>query len=588
MGLIRVLPQTVINKIAAGEVIERPASVIKELLENSLDAGATRVEVEIEEGGQKLIRVTDNGQGMDAEDVSLAFESHATSKLRDSADLFFITTMGFRGEALPSIAAVSQVRLVSRARASQEGHEISVNGGLKSEVKACGAAEGTTVEVRNLFFNLPARRKFLKAIPTEASHIVDVITQIALARPDVHFVMKRGPKEIINTPAGEDRRQRLADFFTAELSDALLPIDGGHGPVRVTGYVAPPHEARANTKLQMTFLNNRLVRDKGLTRALMDAYAGLLPPGRFPPAFLFVQMDPREVDVNVSPTKIYVRFRNAQDAFLAVREAVAAALASHDIQPHIAVPGAESIHAPQTPPSAGASLGAGRGFAAPRPALPLSWAGAARPTEMPSPRPAVPQGPAAPHPAPRRAVQLHNAFIVVEDPDGLEIIDQHALHERILYERMQKRLADAPLESQRLLVPEVIELSKREIELLAPALEVARELGIQIEPFGERSVAVHALPALLTHEPPDRLVRELLDELGESTGAGVVAELRERLMQMIACKAAVKAGEPLSDAEITSLLERRDQVERPEACPHGRPTSLRLSLAELRKHFKRT
>jgi len=587
MSVIRILPQIVINKIAAGEVVERPASVIKELLENSLDANATRIDVEIEEGGRKLIRVTDNGQGMDADDVSLALESHATSKLRDSSDLFFITTMGFRGEALPSIAAVSQMRLLSRPKGSQGGYEITVSGGKKSEVKAQGAAEGTMVEVRNLFFNVPARRKFLKSIPTETSHIVDAITHIALARPDVHFTLKRNQKEIVNAPSTEDRGERVGHFFGADLAEVLVSVDGGDGPIRVTGYVAPPSESRGNAKLQKIFLNRRLVHEKSLTRALMNAYTGLLPPGRFPPAFLFIQMDPREVDVNVSPTKLHVRFRNSQQVFVAVQSAVSKALSSHDIQPHIPVPGTESMRSVRSPESAKSVSTF---------SLPFSWR---EPASFPTPSAKRPSDTTAerevrcsrsevPRPtSPDRFVQVHDSYIVVERDGGLEIIDQHALHERILYEEMERRLSRAPLESQRLLVPEIIELSKQEIELLMSAVETARQLGIELAPFGDRSIAVHALPSLLSDENPAQLMRELLDELSSSGEVKVVDTLRNKLMQMIACKAAVKAGDALSDEEIASLLRKRNDTERPEACPHGRPTSLRLSLRELEKHFKR-
>lgn len=577
MGIIRVLPQTVINKIAAGEVVERPASVVKELVENSLDAGATRVEIEVEEGGRKLIRVIDNGQGMDAEDVALAFESHSTSKLRDSTDLFFITTMGFRGEALPSIGAVAQVRLVSRLRGSSSACEIAVHGGRKSEAKACGAPEGTQVEVRNLFFNVPARRKFLRSAGTEMSHIVEIITQIALAHPGVQFVLKRAGKDILNSPAGQDRLQRLADFFTHELAETLLEVDGGKGAVRITGYVAPPEQSKVNTRMQYFFLNRRPVRDKGLTRALMDAYAGLLPAGRFPPAFLFVQIDPREVDVNVSPTKISVRFRDAQTVYLAVRQAVASALSAHDLQPQI----------PINPRSETASASAiGRPDSkflrsAGPPSLPLSWRTPAAETGE---RPQCP--PTMAHPSPR-AVQMLNSFIVVEQDDGLEIIDQHALHERILYEQISGRLAGAPLETQRLLVPEVVELTRQEMENLLPILETAARMGLEVESFGDRAVAVQAVPALLSGVGPAQLLRDVLDALTEEKSEHDAAATLERLMRLIACKAAVKAGQALSDEEIRALLERRTHIHTPETCPHGRPASLRLTLEQLERHFRR-
>jgi len=576
VGIIQKLPQIVINKIAAGEVIERPASVVKELVENAIDAGASFIDVTLEQGGKKLIRVADNGSGISAEDLEMAVESHATSKLRDSDDLFFVTTMGFRGEALPSIAAVSHLRIVTRLHDVAEGSQIEVRGADVSPVRAAGCPEGTTVEVRNLFFNVPARRKFLRTDTTELGHVTDQLTKMALAFPSIHFRLTHGSRQLFDAPPETDRARRLEKFFGRGLCDSLIPVDSGRGPLSLTGFVAAPSETRASGKMQFVFLNGRFIRDRFVGGAIREAYKGLLPGGRQPVVFLFVQVDPREVDVNVHPSKVEVRFRNAQAVYLAVLNGVREALGSSDLRPEI--PQAAPMPSRDTPPPPPSFL------QRPEPERP-----AAQQAQMPDdffmtrPLPTDSDG---------GAFQLHNSYIVEQQPDAIVITDQHALHERILYEQIRRRIESAKLESQRMLMPATVELGPDEVLALLGSREELERLGIVVEQFGRNVVAVQAMPAIIGECDVEEFVRDLLAAVQEGGSDGPVEQLREKLMQTISCKGAVKAGERLNAGEVRSLLQRRDQVAsggatQSSTCPHGRPVSLKLTLESLEKHFKR-
>ena len=576
MGIIQKLPQIVINKIAAGEVIERPASVVKELVENAIDAQATFIEVFLEQGGKKLIRVTDNGSGMSAEDLAMAVESHATSKLRDSDDLFFVTTMGFRGEALPSIGAVSHVHIVSRLHDSPEGHEIDVRGAEISPVKAAGCPEGTSVEIRNLFFNVPARRKFLRTDTTELGHVSDMMTKLALAFPAIHFRLTHGNRQLFDAPPEEDRARRLEKFFGRGMCDALIPIDAGRGSMSLAGFVAPPSESRASGKLQYVFLNGRFIQDRFISAAIREAYKGMLTVGRRPVVFLFLQVDPREVDVNVHPSKVEVRFRNAQAIYIDVLNAIRDRLDACDLRPEI---GRDSEH-PLGDPSERV-----------RPERPApSGAPAAQQAQMPADFFVTP-GPAEAD-AGSGAVQLHDSYIVEQQADAIVITDQHALHERILYEQINQRLNSARLESQRMLMPVTVELAPDEVLALLGSKEELGRLGIGVEEFGKNVIAVQSLPAIIGDSDVQELIREILAALHELGPDEPVEKLRENLMQTIACKGAVKAGQRLNRDEILSLVKRRNEMAQPGAnppatCPHGRPYALKLTLETLEKHFKR-
>ena len=628
MGVIQVLPQPVINKIAAGEVIERPASVVKELVENSLDAGASSVLVEVEDGGRKLIRVTDNGSGMGADDVALAFASHATSKLKTSDDLFFISTLGFRGEALASIGSVSHARVVSRLRGSAEGAEIEVNGGAPSPPRAKGAPEGTAVEVADLFFNVPARRKFLKSASTEFAHVVDLISRVALADPEVSFKLVHNGREAVNVEGTKDRRRRLADLYGRELADELADVDSGEGPVRVTGFAAPPAFCRANAKMQLTFVNGRFVRDRSVGHAIVSAYEGLLMHGRYPVVFLFLQVDPREVDVNVHPTKIEVRFHQSEVVYRTVWNALKEALTGTGV-----MPGASSefkVQSSKSKVAANSELGtrspelrlgenerrtqdverrtpneteeaqrstfnvqrptSGRGVEGGTLTLPSPWkgeGGGSNSARGAATGGAASAGAVVPYARERLCFQVQNAYIVEERADGLAIIDQHALHERVLFHEIEERLGKARLESQRLLIPAVVHLSRAETEMVLAERERLAELGIEVSAFGPDAVAINALPVVLGGVNAESVVHDLLATLGDDAAKTPVEERRLAAMKMIACKAAVKAGERLTESEMRSLLEKAARVPERDTCPHGRPCSLFLAFADLEKRFGR-
>ena len=586
MGRINVLPVTVVNKIAAGEVIERPASVVKELVENALDAQATFINVEIEDGGRKLIRVTDDGVGMGLDDLALAFQSHATSKLETSNDLEHITTMGFRGEALASIGAVSHAKIMSRPRDSVEGGMVEANGGQLEGPRVQGAPEGTGVEIANLFFNVPARLKFLKQASTEYAHIVDLVSRMALVNPQVAFKLTHNGREPLNVKSTEDRRRRLADLYDKQLADVLLEVDSGDGPVRVNGFVAPPIHCRSNSKMQLTYVNSRFVRDRRINHALASAYEGLLTRGRYPVAFLFIEVDPGEVDVNVHPTKIEVRFHQGQMVYKTVLNAVREPLRGADLTPVFEAPDRPA------PPTSHAMP-----FSRPLGQPPRGGGGtAATPFDRPIRRPAAAEaevidrrdetvavGPELPK---RSAHQYANSYIVEERGDGLAIIDQHALHERIIFDAIRRRLETAKLESQRMLIPAVVNLDKSEIAALLAEKDTLAELGIEVSEFGVDALSVNSLPTVLGSSQPEAVLRDFLGELDESGGSPV--ESRKLAMaKMIACKAAVKAGDRLTDSEMSSLLEKAALMAERDTCPHGRPTCIFLPFSDLERQFKR-
>jgi DNA mismatch repair protein MutL len=609
---IQQLPISLVNRIAAGEVIERPASVVKELVENALDAGASHIRVEIEDGGRELVRVIDDGGGIPAEQLPLAFAEHATSKIRNDDDLFHITTMGFRGEALASIGAVAQVRLVSRV-AGSEAHELDNQGGQISAVRAASGNVGTTIEVRNLFFNTPARRKFLKGTSTELGHISEMMLRLALPYPQVVFTLKHGPKTLLDLPA-QSAAERLLAAWPEEFHRQRLDIDACDGELRLSGIIGTPELARPTGKYQYVFLNGRFIRDRFIQHAAREAYRGLTEPGRQPAVVLLLNLPPQDVDVNVHPTKIEVRFKDSGRIHALVFSGLREKLNSSELTPSAtaqslsqADPQRQGMREKlaaffrQLPPDA-------LGDSGPAPAAPpLDWgrplAPAPHPTFAPaaaSPLPSMPVASAPltpPSDGPQRtfspnsrppAIQLHNTYLVAESDEGMIIIDQHALHERVMYEELRARLGRGPLESQRLLIPPSLTATPRQMALLEQITPLLQRLGIEIAPFGPDSVAIQAFPSFLSRLDPEAFVRELL-ERGEQELLDLhEEELLHELLDMMACKAAVKAGDPLSPAEIEALLQRRDLVDRSSNCPHGRPTTLRLTLGDLEKQFKRT
>ena len=567
---IALLPEHVRNQIAAGEVIERPASVVKELIENALDAGARRIVIDLEEGGARLVRVQDDGSGMPREDLELAFAAHATSKLRESGDLEHIASLGFRGEALASIGSVARARITSRERGSERAWRIDDDGGRLMPVEECGAVEGTTVEVRELFFNLPARRRFLKQPGTELARSLDVIQRLALAHPGVAFVATHDGRRAFDVEAPMDLLARIRRAFGAELAAALVAVQASAGGMTLTGFVAPPRFARADTGRQMWFLNGRFLKDKVLLRALKEGYRGFLFDSRQPVAFLHLALDPARVDVNVHPAKAEVRFRDERLLFGFVVNAVREAVKHTDM----ATPGARLVDSalrreeplPFVPVSAVHERPAA--IVTPR----ISSAPIARPVAE-----AVPRGP---------VLQVARTYLVRPTLDGFEVVDQHALHERITFEMLAAEMRAGSLEVQRLLVPELIELAPSEVELvLARAAELA-EIGIELAPFGERTLALHGLPARLERPDAGAIVREIVDLL-QAERAPTRERLLEEVLHRAACRSSVMAGDELEPEEIAALFARGAALESDQTCVHGRPTRIRFTLADLERAFLR-
>lgn len=635
---IRRLPQSLINKIAAGEVIERPASVVKELMENAVDAGASRIDVSVTQGGLDMVRVVDNGGGIPAEELPLALASHATSKLSEADDLFRVGTLGFRGEALASIAEVSHLTLRSRRPEAAGGAEIEVAGGALSEAIPCGCPVGTTVEVRNLFFNTPVRRKFLRTTATEFGHVSEAFTRIALASPGIHFTLRHNDKPVFDLAASEGWLERIALFFGRELAQNLIWVESAEEGVSISGYAAHPGQSRSHNRMQYFFLNGRHIRDRALQHALAEAYRGLLMVGRQPIAFLRMEMPAELVDVNVHPTKLEVRFQDSGRLYSQLLATLRGKFLTTDLNTRVHPAGGALA---EDDPTGGhdaaqtaqlrqqlvdwakgkvASWGRGTDGDASRMSLPGDAA---------SCRDRAPLGLRPIHPSPAssdslatalhpresgasaegstdrvgeredieprsrqtdgaaRALQVHNRYLVAETEEGVTIIDQHALHERILYEHLRRRMADGAVETQSLLVPEPVDLSPAE---MAAALEhrlLLADLGVKIEPFGGNTLLIAGYPAMLANISPVEVLRALLDRILTGERQPDRRDLLDDLLHTIACKAAIKAGDRLTSEEIAALLEQRHLVADAHHCPHGRPTALVFTREELDKQFRR-
>jgi DNA mismatch repair protein MutL len=599
---IALLPELVKNQIAAGEVIERPASVVKELLENALDAGASRIQLDLEEGGVALVRIVDDGCGIAPEEIPLAFASHATSKLSDVADLDHIATLGFRGEALASIASVARCKLFSRVRGTPLGAAVEVEGGRMGEIRESGGPEGTRIEVRDLFFNTPARRRFLKATATELGRARGVGQRLALAQPGVGFVVTHDGRRAFEVEPAMDLRARVRRTFGAELADALAPVEARDGDTILTGFVAPPRFARNDTTRQMWFLNGRPLRDKILSRVLKDAYRGFIVDGRQSVAFLSLTMDPAKVDVNVHPAKAEVRFRDERRMFGFLVAQLRAAVSALDM----ATPGERMVDALSRREGAPA---APRQFTLPAPA----WTPAPERTTRelpvlvretpaesfapgPSSTPLGPRSDELPRSAevPVRAepirgplLQVGRTYILRGTDDGFEIVDQHALHERLTLEDLKAELARGAVEVQRRLVPELVEVGGAQAELLEPHLEALGKIGLHLSRFGAGTIAVNGVPARLRRPDPAALVHEVVAAI-ERTGAAPGAEdLLEEILHRTACRSSVMAGDELSELEMRALLARARDNDNSQTCAHGRPTRVRFTLADLEKAFYR-
>lgn len=666
MGSIRRLPPEVVNKIAAGEVVERPASVVKELLENAVDAGATRVDVALVAGGSELVCVVDNGCGIAADELELAVANHSTSKIRSADDLFHVRTLGFRGEALAAIASVSRLLIRSRPPAALEGAELYLVGGQKQWLRPCGCPSGTYVEVRDLFFNTPVRRRFLRGVNTELAHVTEAVIRIALGYPQLHITLSHNERSLFDLPAVSTPLERIAAIFGRPLAERLLPVESTQGPIRLWGFVGHPQDCKTTNRYQYLFINGRFFRDRALQHALAEAYRGLLTAGRYPVAFIWLEMPPELVDVNVHPTKLEVRFHDGARLYGQLLSTLRSRFLSPEIGTHLVTPQGDvdedlapteagavdpsrqrivdwaqgklrswlppepvaSVPLGEAPPrlspaavdEKGLALGpdrpfscvhttelAGRASAQPD----ASWTAETTGTEKaekshsPSDQPAGGAAAGGRSPAsptfgqlftlspsektalPPKAIQVMDSFLVTEGPEGILLIDQHALHEKILTLQLLEQLNRGRVIAQNLAIPEPVDLRPEEAAALVEHRELLAQLGVELEPFGGGTVLVQAYPALLKPAHLAELLQEIAHTLQQSGELPDRPALLERLVASIACKAAVKAGEPLAPEEISSLLAYCDLVKETLYCPHGRPAVLVLSRKELERYFRR-
>ncbi|RME37058.1 MAG: DNA mismatch repair endonuclease MutL [Thermoflexia bacterium] len=571
--MIRILPPEIVAQIAAGEVVSRPASVVKELVENSIDAGAREIRVEVADGGKRLMRVADDGCGIPAAEVELAFQRHATSKLTSAEDLVRIATLGFRGEALASIAAVSRVTCATRATGEETGTLIRLEGGEVVSRRPIGRPPGTTVTVEDIFFNVPARRKFLRSSATERRHIDAWVTRYAMAYPALRFILVHDGREAFRSPGTGQMQDVLIAVYGLEAGSALVEIlPEGDGAIQVTGFVSPPHLHRADRGEITLFVNGRWVQDVRLTYAILQAYHTLLPTGRYPLAVVSITLPPEDVDVNVHPAKAEVRFRDGDAVFRAVQRAVRRALVEEAPIPAPARGVFPLRLTPGPPPTAAG------------PAPSARPGGHSYPVQAPLELPVAPAGKL---PLLRTIGQVGATYIVAEGPDGLYLIDQHAAHERVLYEQMLARRS-AGIPSQPLLEPVAVDLPPDIAALVEEALPTLRRLGLEVEPFGGNTFLVRALPAILAHISPHDALTEVALGLSEGQGSGKVDEEIERAVLRRVCKqGAIKAGQVLSREEMEGLLRALEGCENPRTCPHGRPTMIHISLSQLLREFGR-
>ena len=595
---IHVLAPDVADKIAAGEVVERPASVVKELIENSLDAGATDIRVEIAEGGKRLIRVIDNGSGIPADEAPLAFQRHATSKIRSAEELEHIATLGFRGEALAAISAVSKTTLITRTADAPAGVEIKLEGSRLISQRAIGAPPGTSITVEHLFWNTPARKKFLRTDATEAGHISKIVTRYALAYPEVRFSYMTQGRLSFQTPGNGDRMASLVKVYGADIAAQMLPVAASGDPatpgITVSGFVSAPGLHRGNRSYIELFVNRRYIQDRNLTFAVIQAYHTLLMTGRYPVAALFIEMPPELVDVNVHPTKAEVRFREASMVFRAVQRAVHRALQGQaPITRELQTPEHPGDTRDQWAARRQALVQAGRSDQTPgQLAMDLYRQGQETGDEtlLVGKEDVTPPAPSAATPddrlPPLRPVgQIAATYLIAEGPDGMYLIDQHAAHERILFEKIMKA-GQQPVARQQLLQPLTIELGTQLAGLIAEHIDTLNRSGFDIEPFGEGSYLLRAVPAFMGDQDPQRLLEEVA--LGLADRTDLVGKAREEVIVTMICKRlAIKGGQVLSVAEQRELLRQLEQCDNPRSCPHGRPTMLHLSAAALEKQFGR-
>ncbi|HKI50446.1 MAG TPA: DNA mismatch repair endonuclease MutL [Geothermobacteraceae bacterium] len=610
---IQILPEVLCNKIAAGEVVERPASAVKELIENAIDAGATQIVVEIEKGGKRLVRVSDNGCGMGREDLFLSLERHATSKISSETDLFQLHTLGFRGEALPSIAAVSRMVLRSRTAAEEAGWEIYLESGLIKRADAVGMATGSVVEVRDLFYKMPARKKFLRRDETELGHIGEVVTKLALARPDIGFKLYHHGRALIDVFPGQSLLDRTGALLNRSLLKDLRPVERQGAVLKIDGLLGTPAVSRATTGFIYTFINGRFIRDRVVQHAVLEGYRHLLPRGRYPVVVLFLQLDPELVDVNVHPTKHEVRFRQQSEVHDFLVETVKNVLRGSDwladdsvrsVAPAVGTHASFSLTASRKAVDPGDREETKAAGVAEQPAsyTPLSSGAGSAPEQD-----RQPYAPAAINPAPVSVPvdeslfsdakgffaslvmigQYHNSYLLCQDDHDLVIIDQHAAHERIGFERFKRQWNAGRIECQQLLFPAMLELSHQEADQLQQQLAKLDQLGFEIEPFGGNSFAIKSVPQILHDVDAVALVRDVVAELVVVGKSLLIEDAVDKILILMSCHGMIRANQPLTAQEIRALLGDLDTVDFNAQCPHGRPVLHRIPLVEMERFFKR-
>lgn len=600
---ITILPEHLVHQIAAGEVVERPASVVKELVENSIDANATSIIVEIRKGGSDLIKVTDNGHGMNRIDAQMSIRHHATSKITREEDLRTIVTMGFRGEALSSIAAVSQLELITKEPQSNEGAKIIVNGGGFTESLPCGCPAGTQIIIKNLFYNTPARRKFLKNENTEYQHIVGIVTEHALAHPGIGFKLVHNDRVIMDVPKTTVLNHRIEALLGKDVARELVPIFYGGNDLKITGFVGTTRLTRGNRNGQHVFVNNRPVEDNVIAHAVRSAYKVYLNSGQYPVFVVKIAIDPRKIDINVHPRKTEIRFEDKQEVYKAVMKASMAALDRSILAPDIFAKRTEpAIERRDEVPTTGGKQSHDRTSDGKTAIPPLPDKSAYRTMTVEDAlnfteqilktddreRSTINNSRATDGPRLTPLVQIGNKYILAEDEEGLVIIDQHAAHERVMHDKLRKALRERTVSSQRLLAPATFDLAPRDLAALEQHRDIFAALGFEIEQFGGNTCAVHAVPSGIAEENICETIMESLEDLRREADIAEVKKREEKLLATVACKSAIKFGRPLTGQEQEALIRQWEKVDEEKyACPHGRPVMLRLTYPELERKFGR-
>jgi DNA mismatch repair protein MutL len=582
MGKIRIPPQDTIKRIAAGEVIERPSSVVKELIENSLDAGAKRIIITLEEGGKKLIRVQDDGEGMIREDAEVCLKRYSTSKIRKFDDLLKLSTLGFRGEALPSIASVSQFSLLTKSKKELTGTLVSAEDGKIKSITEQASPEGTIATVRNLFFHTPARKKFLKSDSAELKHILNIVTKEALAHPKVYFQLSHNGKQTINTPSRNNYLDKIIDFWGKDFGSELIPLKVENSLLSFEGLICKPFFARKKSRLQYIFVNSRAISSRLIVAACKNGYQPVVPEERYPQVFLFFKINPDEIDVNIHPSKDIIKFHKENEIFQIVSGGVRECLKNAELLPEIFF---KKKHLKgRVAPKISRSFYLGKEDKIPikEKNIKLDFSGIKKPSVKEKEEDYV----IGTENLSIKA-QINNTYLLGEDEEGFFMLDQHAVHERILYEKLKKEIKNSKIQVQNMLLPETLELSKNEASVINEYLDILKKMGFGIEIFGDNTFIINSVPKIIKKTSPSVILLDIAEEIDNMGKTTSIEERTEKILTMVACKSAIKAGDKLKKEEIESLISQWEATDYKNWCPHGRPAVIRFSWKEIEKKFNR-